>query len=72
MYFNPPPDVVASWPAPSSHPETRASTLLAVTIIYQVVLTITVGLRTLSRVFISKAFSADDWMIVPAYVSLVK
>jgi hypothetical protein len=68
MYNLPSPEVVASWPAPSKHPDSHAYIVIVVMTVFSVILMVVVGLRVLSRIFISKTFTVDDWMIVSAYV----
>ena len=70
MFNNPTLEELASWPKPSEHPVTRVKELIAAEIALSVLLTIILLLRYASRIFVTKAFAADDWMILPAYVSV--
>ena len=68
MYKNPPLDIIVTWPAPSAHPESRIPIVLGTGIAFSAILAVIVGLRILSRVFVSKAFASDDWMTVLGFV----
>jgi hypothetical protein len=68
MFQNIPLEVMASWPPPSDHPLSRVHTVLITEITLSVLLTIIIGLRIISRLFVTRSFGRDDWMILPAYV----
>jgi len=60
MYKNPPLAVIVTWPAQSQHPESRIHIVLGTGVAFSAILAVIVGLRILSRIFVSKAFASDD------------
>jgi len=64
---NPPPDVVASWPAPNyTNPETRGPALIIVDLLAVSISTICLGLRLYVRARIVRSVGWDDWLMVGA------
>lgn len=69
MAHDPPPEVVASWPAPNyAHPRTKGLTLVVVELLLIAIVFVVVLLRVYSRVYLRKTFGLDDWFILPATV----
>ncbi len=68
---NPPPDLVASWPAPNyTNPETRGPALIIVELLAVSISTICLGLRLYVRVRIVRSVGWDDWLMVGATVRI--
>lgn len=66
---SPPPDVVASWPAPNfTNPETRGPALIIVEILALSIGCILLGLRMYVRVRITRSVGWDDWLMVAGAV----
>ena len=65
----PPPDVVATWPAPNYiNPETRGPALIIVELIMLPLATICLALRLYVRFKLLNTSHWDDWMMVGAAV----
>ena len=66
---NPPPEVIASWPAPNYvDPETRGQSLLIVNIILLTLCFVVLGGRLWARFMILRAPGLDDLLITIAMV----
>lgn len=67
----PPPDVVASWPAPNYiNPETRGPALVIVELLAMSISTICLGLRFYARAYIMRNVDWDDWLMLSAAVRI--
>ncbi|PQE03809.1 integral membrane protein [Rutstroemia sp. NJR-2017a BBW] len=63
----PPPAVLSSFPQPNyTNPITRGPELLIITLIFFPIVLLVVGLRTFTRVYLSKTFGADDVFLLIA------
>jgi len=66
---SPPPEVVASWPAPNfTNPETRGPALIVVELLALCIGTILLSLRMYVRVRIMRSVDWDDWLMVAGAV----
>jgi hypothetical protein len=66
----PPAEVLLGWPAPNyDHPVTRGPALLILNSVLIGLVTITVGLRLYTRIWIKRWFGIDDVFIILALVS---
>lgn len=64
-------DTVKSWPKPNYiDPEERGPFIVILNIVLYIVVFVVVGLRTYTRLVISRGFGADDFLILVALVSL--
>ena len=69
--IHPPPQVIASWPAPNyENPQTQGPALMAVTILLSAVGVFTVAARVYSRIVITKVPGLDDALAVGSLVSI--
>lgn len=67
----PPLPVVASWPNPNyDHPTTRGPALIVVNVVFMILVLIAVAGRFYARIAIRRWVGLDDYMCVPALVSL--
>ncbi|KAG7288134.1 hypothetical protein NEMBOFW57_007657 [Staphylotrichum longicolle] len=67
----PPPDVVASWPAPNyTNPETRGPALVIVELLAMSISTLCLGLRFYVRAYIMRSVDWDDWLMLSAALPL--
>ena len=65
----PPPEVLASWPAPNyTNPQTRGPALIIVELITLPIALICLGLRLYARVHVMGRTDWDDWLMVAAAV----
>ena len=72
MDRNPPPDVIASWPAPNYiNPVSRGNLLAVSTVVLQVAVFLVVGARLWARFIIKKSSGVDDWLVIFAMVSCI-
>ncbi|KAK6517610.1 hypothetical protein TWF281_004259 [Arthrobotrys megalospora] len=63
----PPPEVLASWPAPNYvNPENQTMQLMAIEITLCSITTIVMGLRLYSRGVLTKSIGSDDWLMTGA------
>ncbi|KAK4040686.1 hypothetical protein C8A01DRAFT_46055 [Parachaetomium inaequale] len=63
----PPPEVLASWPAPNyTNPQTRGRALIIVELITLPIALICLGLRLYARIHVMGRSEWDDWMMVVA------
>jgi hypothetical protein len=70
MYISP--EIIEAWPLPNyTNPIERGPWVIVITIILYVLVLGVVGLRTFTRVFISRSFGADDITILIAMVHIV-
>lgn len=70
MPRTPPPEVVASWPAPNFvNPETRGPAKDIVTVILWAIVSIIIVLRIYTRRYISQRVGWDDVLVTVAYVT---
>ena len=66
----PPPDVVASWPAPNYvDPETRGPALLITVLIIMPIALVTLACRLYVRMYLLRRAGWDDWLMIAAAVS---
>ncbi len=67
----PPPDVVASWPAPNYiNPETRGPALIIVELLTVFISTVCIALRLYVKAHVIHSVGWDDWLIVGAAVRI--
>ena len=65
----PPPDVVASWPAPNYiNPQTRGPALIVVELLTVFISTVCIALRLYVKARIIHSVGWDDWLIIGAAV----
>ena len=61
----PPPSVLAAWPEPNyADPVTRGNELIVITVIFSPIALFMIGLRTYTRLRISKAWGVDDILLL--------
>jgi hypothetical protein len=66
--LNPPPDVIASWPKPSLHPEVVGwGTAIGLIILYVIALVVVAG-RLYARIYVQKNAGIDDALITLSLV----
>ena len=66
---SPPPDVLASWPAPNYvDPETRGPALVVVEILALCIGIVVLGLRMYVRARIMRSVDWDDWLMIAGAV----
>ncbi|KAK6352031.1 hypothetical protein TWF718_005180 [Orbilia javanica] len=65
----PPPEVLATWPAPNYvNPENQTAQLMAIEITLCTVTTVVMALRLYSRGVLTKSIGLDDWLMTGALV----
>lgn len=68
----PPPEVLATWPAPNYvNPENQTAQLMAIEITLCSVTAIVMLLRLYSRGILTKSIGSDDWLMTGALVSSI-
>ncbi|KAF3940645.1 hypothetical protein ABW19_dt0200267 [Dactylella cylindrospora] len=68
----PPLDVLLTWPKPNYiNPDRQGDFMAPIIIVMTVICAIVVALRLYVRAFILKAFKADDWLIIFAFITAV-
>lgn len=71
--IHPPPQVIASWPAPNyENPETRGWSLTITTVVLASIALAVFLLRLWSRLFLTHNAGADDWVLLAAMVRAVQ